>query len=439
MPCGGECVSKIDPRSKKPKRCRGQASGITKESMQWLFNSTNTETFNRQLRSANRETANAGEGKFSVKNGKVEQEDMKQYLTNQTGKKFKRKSPQSANTLPSQPTRKPVTPTLDKISTLTAKANQATAIADNTSSPEIKSKAKAVADRFKALVDLVQLWEKTRKQRIQQAKQSNAPTIKEIPPGPTQLEPNRPQPKPSFSSQSPTKPGKPKLPPLPGQVDSPNIPAIAKFKNAQPIGKGQYGVVYRDGDKVVKYATQGKIEESEYRIGNKAHALGVAPKIHELGQSGGRSAMVMQAVDGETLISKYKKNGYIDGADIDDGLAVLRKLHARGLSHNDLHIGNMIRDNDGKLQAIDFGRARENDALRIMKEMTRPYFVYKTWYSEDNGLEYRDYEQKGSKLLDKFNAARSEFLATYGTDRKKWPQGQAAKQAIGEFYSKIFG
>ena len=86
--------------------------------------------------------------------------------------------------------------------------------------------------------------------------------------------------------------------------------------------------------------------------------------------------MSMQAVDGQTILEKYRQNKYIDGADLDDGLELLRTLHSNNISHGDLHIGNMIRGNDGKLQAIDWGRAREGDTTRMLKELTRPYFIF---------------------------------------------------------------
>lgn len=432
MQCQGECVSKIDPRSGKSKKCSGQASGITKDGMQWLFNNTDTKAFERELRSANKKTAIHGEGRLSVKDGKVQQEDMTQYLTKQPGTKLTPKV--------HPPSRKANPPTLTKINSLIERASQAIAIAENTTAPDIKARAKTVADRFKALIDRVQSWEKGRRQRVRNARQSNAATL---------IEPKAPTPsakvqtdKPSFNSQTPTKPlpKKPVLPRLPKQVDSPNIPPISKFKNTQPIGKGQYGVVYRDGDKVVKYATQGTINQSEFDIGNKAHALGVAPKIHELGQSDGRSAMVMQSVDGQTILEKYRQNKFIDGQDIDDGLNILRTLHANGISHGDLHVGNMIRDNDGKLQAIDWGRGREGDTERMMKEMVRPYFIFQARYSDTakNGIEYVPYQQKNSKLIGRFRAAHTNFFKQYGNDSREWPKGKNAEKAIADFYANIF-
>ncbi len=432
MQCQGECVSKADPRSGKAKRCRGQSSGMGKQGLEWLLANGKTGEAIQALPKVNREGSYRGEGRLSIQNGKVKQEDLSQYLTNQTGRKFTPKNP--------VPSRKPVPPTLTKINSLKEKASQAIAIAENTTAPDIKARAKTVADRFKALIDRVQSWEKGRRQRVRNARKSNAGTL---------IEPKAPTPpskaqtdKPSFNSQAPTKPlsKKPILPRLPQQVDSPNIPPISKFKNAQPIGKGQYGVVYRNGDKVVKYATQGTINQSEYDLGNKAHALGVAPKIYELGQSDGRSAMVMQAVDGQTILEKYRQNKYIDGQDIDDGLSILRNLHSNNISHGDLHVGNLIRDNDGKLQAIDWGRAREGDTTRMMKEMVRPYFIFQARYSDKakNGVEYVPYQQKDSKLIGRFRSAHKAFFDKYGTDVDGWPQGKDAEKAIGNFYSTIF-
>lgn len=468
MSCHGECVSKVDPRTRKPKRCSGNSQGFTKESLQWLADKADPR-LDKALRSANRDQSRiaAGKGRFSVEKGQVQEEDMSRYLAKQK-RPVTAADRQAAPTLiePSsslleRPTSAPTSPTEKatlKVASLTAKAEQAEAIASNSSSPETQRRALKIADRFKALAKRVQDWERSRRDRIRQTrlKSSQEAAIASIQAPtapPTQKEPTKGKVKPPTQptvtpSNAPTveiKPkgkSKPKPPTLPPVNTPDDIPSLTEMRGkGKPLGQGQFGIVYRDGDRAIKYSTQGKIDRQEFEIGQRAAELGVGPKMYGIKDiDDRRSAMSMEFIDGSPLLNDDVKRGIMQGQDVDDAINLMATLHRNGISHNDMHPGNLIRGKDGRLQVIDWGRAKVNDPTRVMREFMRPWFITQSYRSDDGSVKNRPYQIKGnSQFATRFKQAQSDFIRQYGKETAKWPTGKQADAAIANFYSKVFG
>lgn len=239
----------------------------------------------------------------------------------------------------------------------------------------------------------------------------------------------------------------PKLPPLtpPQGERKPQTGAIPSRQDMErlggkKLGQGQYGVVYQNGDRVIKYSTQGKIEQTEFEVGQLANKIGISPKTYRIENGDRQSALELEFVDGSPLADYAIKNNAMQGQDIDDGIKVMAKMHKAGISHNDLHPGNMIRAKDGELKVIDWGRGRTNDVPRILREIIRPHFIFQTIYSPEDGLTKRPYDVKGqSQLIEKYNKTRQTFIKKYGEDANKFPTGKKGQAEITKFYNSIFG
>jgi serine/threonine protein kinase len=82
--------------------------------------------------------------------------------------------------------------------------------------------------------------------------------------------------------------------------------------------------------------------------------------IHEIGEDGGRSYIVMQYLEGETLdrrITKQPldlKQALAIGADVADALST---AHTHGIIHRDIKPSNIIVTPRGQAKVLDFGLA----------------------------------------------------------------------------------
>ena len=123
--------------------------------------------------------------------------------------------------------------------------------------------------------------------------------------------------------------------------------------------------------------------------------------IHEIGEDGGRSFLVMPFIEGETLASRLQR-GVLDKNDA-IGIAVqvasaLAEAHARGIVHRDIKPQNIMLAARGQVKVLDFGIAADQSGPRgaddaTATQLTTPGTVLGTW-------PYMSPEQVRSEPLD---------------------------------------
>ena len=149
---------------------------------------------------------------------------------------------------------------------------------------------------------------------------------------------------------------------------------ISHYAVLEQIGAGGMGVVYRAHDerldrdvalKVLSPELSGDQEflarfRREARTLSKLNHPNVAT-VHDFDTEAGTSFIVMELVQGKSLIEKIRKGPLAENELV--GLAVqlldgLRAAHAEGIIHRDLKPGNLRETLDGRLKILDFGLAR---------------------------------------------------------------------------------
>jgi tRNA A-37 threonylcarbamoyl transferase component Bud32 len=152
------------------------------------------------------------------------------------------------------------------------------------------------------------------------------------------------------------------------------------------LGAGKNGRVFDLGNSVIKEKTKLGIAKSELRnllgadevgIQKRAAKIGVAPKIKK---SGNRDSwIVMEKVRGETLSKKLPKSN----ERVQKSIGVktgktFKKLHAKGIIHNDSHLENIYTTKRGKTVVIDYGLSRYRNRPLKRKERLKDYQKLRT-------------------------------------------------------------
>lgn len=141
-----------------------------------------------------------------------------------------------------------------------------------------------------------------------------------------------------------------------------------KLTSANLIGDGAYGKVYDIGDGVL--VKVGEIPESEKTILDKLKSVPNVPRVLAYGRSKVKedhAIMAMTKVPGvpiEKLSESEQKRAF------DMVYPLLRKIHEKGISHNDLHGGNILYDRKtNSVSLIDFGLADEGPAFAQINDL----------------------------------------------------------------------
>jgi hypothetical protein len=140
-------------------------------------------------------------------------------------------------------------------------------------------------------------------------------------------------------------------------------------KDAERLGSGSYGTAIKDPNNVV--VKRGEIGQNEAAIMQKAHELGLAPKVYAAQLDGpgnfdrnnriGR--MAMDLADGEPIgvrESKVVEKAY---------WGARAALHRGGIAHNDMHTQNVFVNKDGKGMFVDMGLAQDSPKAALAEAM----------------------------------------------------------------------
>lgn len=120
---------------------------------------------------------------------------------------------------------------------------------------------------------------------------------------------------------------------------------------------------------------------TEIALQKAAAEAGLAPRILRtfLDEAKNEIVIVMERMPGGSM-SQYMKTQYnsIDQNQLADQVAdLLRRLHALGIVHGDVHPYNIMRDKDGEWKLIDFGWAeqfdRDSEIFSDAKRIKRDY------------------------------------------------------------------
>ena len=160
-------------------------------------------------------------------------------------------------------------------------------------------------------------------------------------------------------------------------MDLPEI--ISHYRILEKLGEGGMGEVYLAEDTKLNRKVAIKFlqpdasggEPAGRRLLREARAAAMLDHpnicaIHEIGEHGGRSFIVMQYLEGETLDRRIKrqtltlKQVLAVGADVADALST---AHARGIIHRDIKPSNIIVTPRGQAKVMDFGLASVTPAV----------------------------------------------------------------------------
>src|SRR5262245_52381552 len=146
---------------------------------------------------------------------------------------------------------------------------------------------------------------------------------------------------------------------------------LSHYRILSLLGKGGMGEVYLAEDTALERKVAIKVLPAENPEGAKRlrrEALAAAAldhphigAIYEVGEEQGRSFIVMQYIEGETLAARMQRQPL----SLDDALSLaievadaLAEAHAHRIIHRDIKTANIIVDARGHAKVLDFGLAR---------------------------------------------------------------------------------
>src|SRR6266566_4585927 len=150
--------------------------------------------------------------------------------------------------------------------------------------------------------------------------------------------------------------------------------AISHYRILSKLGAGGMGEVYLAQDMkldrkvAIKFLPESLVADEQARKRQVREAQAAARldhpnicAIHEVSEEDGRSFIVMQYVEGETLDSRMKRKPF----DLSESLSIaaqvadaLAEAHAHGIIHRDIKPANIIITPRGKVKVLDFGLAK---------------------------------------------------------------------------------
>lgn len=150
---------------------------------------------------------------------------------------------------------------------------------------------------------------------------------------------------------------------------------FGQYQIEHKLGEGAVAIVYsartQDGRQVAlkilvpSAAGQPRIRQlfrQEYTILSRLHHPGIVP-VYDYGEIQGRPYIAMAVVNGatlEALLATDKRMGEIPALTIAEQVAlILDYIHRQGIVHRDLKPGNLMIEQERRVQLFDFGAAIE--------------------------------------------------------------------------------
>ena len=192
---------------------------------------------------------------------------------------------------------------------------------------------------------------------------------------------------------------------------------LGPYEVLGPLGAGGMGEVYRARDtrlgrEVALKVLPDEVSSDRQRLARFQQEARIASSlnhpniitIHDVGESGGTSFIVMELAEGRTLRSLLASGPLATrrllevGVQVADGLA---KAHAAGMVHRDLKPENVMLTGDGLVKILDFGLAKldpatspsASDEQATLERLTEPGTVVGT-------VGYMSPEQAGGDAVD---------------------------------------
>jgi len=150
---------------------------------------------------------------------------------------------------------------------------------------------------------------------------------------------------------------------------------VGHYEIRKKLGSGGMGVVYLAEDTrlhrpvAIKFLLSDSTfnKQAEKRLLREAQAVAALDHpnicaVHEVGESEGRSFIVMQYVDGETLDERIKREPLLIGESLAIAVHIadaLTEAHSRGIIHRDIKPSNVIINSRGQVKVLDFSLAKK--------------------------------------------------------------------------------
>jgi serine/threonine-protein kinase len=161
---------------------------------------------------------------------------------------------------------------------------------------------------------------------------------------------------------------------------------ISHYRILEKLGEGGMGVVYKAEDTTLGRAVALKFlppemtrdPEATARLLQEARAAAALAHpnictVHEIGEAGGQTFIVMGLIEGESLGDKIARGPLRLREAVDIAVQVAEGLdaaHRKGIVHRDMKPGNVMVTTEGRAKVMDFGLAVSPGQTRLTRTGT---------------------------------------------------------------------
>ncbi len=157
-----------------------------------------------------------------------------------------------------------------------------------------------------------------------------------------------------------------------------------KYKIIEELGRGGMGIVYKAEDTKLKRPVALKFlpqeladdPEAKQRFLREAQAAAALSHpnictIHEVEESGGKTFIAMEYIEGESLRERTVKKPLPVEQALEMAIQIakgLEEAHKKGVVHRDIKSANIMVDKKGQAKIMDFGLAKVEGGVLITRE-----------------------------------------------------------------------